>query len=411
MKRRLVQFISSGAWFVSWVWASVWLNELGYSDGVIVLLAILHALTIAATSIIVGRWVDLHQPKWFAIGTILVASVAVYAHSLVTALPAIIVVRLIAGVGHGGLFPALVAWVRRDSQPITGLAAFGQLGWACGALSGGILLDMTSMPTLFQVAAFIPVIGALILLLQPQPASKPIGVKARNPWVIYRLKRHLYLGIFLRQTGAHSLWAFWGIMLLGLADGDSFVAPNSIVGLAQAVNGGTQFIIGITLANIWAPKKSVKWGYIGSALTFLLFLTVRPIGEVLGISPLLVMLVWQAPLGLSFALLYVGTLRSVAEGVSESGTATGLVGTALSASAIAGPMIAGVILWLVDWGQKMGTLSLWWELDYRANTLFAAVMGVVGLVVYNKLMPKSERACEVTDAEQSSPPKCCCDNP
>ncbi len=389
MLRRFARFFDAAAWFSGWIWASLWMAELGYSTTFIFAMAIFHSLCLAIASIASGRMVDLYQPKWIAIGGLALAAFAIGLQAYVTSVAGIALTRLIGGFGHGATMPALVAWLRRDGEAVSGLAASGQLGWAVGALSAGAVIDVFSLNQMFLCAAALNVVALLLLFLQPQPAAAAPGLKARSPWRVFKGLQWYYIPFFSRQAGAHTLWAVWGVLLAGLAVGHDVWALNTVIGMVQAVNGLVQFAVGITIAKTWDPHRSIRWGYWISLATFIGFLTTRPIGEWLDISPLYVMLIWQAPLGMGFGLLYIGTLRAVAETGDEPGTATGLIGTTLSGSAIFGPAI----------GLGFYTLSKsagweWLLVDHRTSMVLAIIGSLIGAVLFQRNISGEVRESE-----------------
>ena len=389
MMRRIARFLDAAAWFSGWIWASLWMAELGYSTSFIFGMAIFHSLCLAIASVASGRMVDLYQPKWIAIGGLLLAAFAIGLQAYVTSVAGIALTRLIGGLGHGATMPALVAWLRRDDEPVSGLAASGQLGWAVGALSAGAVIDVFSLNQMFICAASLNVLAMLLLMLQPQPQLVAPGPLARSPWKVFKSLKWYYIPFFSRQAGAHTLWAVWGVLLAGLAAGYDFWALNTMIGLVQAVNGLVQFAVGMTIAKTWDPQRSISWGYWVSVVTFIGFLTTRPIGEWLDVSPLYIMLFWQAPLGLGFGLLYIGTLRAVAETGDEPGTATGLIGTTLSGSAIFGPAI-GLGLYSLSASNNWD----WLLVDHRTSMVLAVIGSLIGALLFSKHVVGKETESE-----------------
>lgn len=363
--------------------------ELGYSTSFIFGMAIFHSLCLAIASVASGRMVDLYQPKWIAIGGLLLAAFAIGLQAYVTSVAGIALTRLIGGLGHGATMPALVAWLRRDDEPVSGLAASGQLGWAVGALSAGAVIDVFSLNQMFICAASLNVLAILLLMLQPQPQLAALGSMARSPWKVFKSLRWYYIPFFSRQAGAHTLWAVWGVLLAGLAAGYDIWALNTMIGLVQAVNGLVQFAVGMTIAKTWDPQRSISWGYWVSVVTFIGFLTTRPIGEWLDVSPLYIMLFWQAPLGLGFGLLYIGTLRAVAETGDEPGTATGLIGTTLSGSAIFGPAIG-----LGFYSLSASNNWDWLLVDHRTSMVLAVIGSLIGALLFSKHVVGKETESE-----------------
>ncbi|MGY8702694.1 MAG: MFS transporter [Candidatus Poseidoniales archaeon] len=379
MLRRFARFLDAAAWFSSWIWASLWMAELGYSTSFIFAMAIFHSLCLAIASLVSGRLVDLYQPKWIAVGGLLLAAVAIGMQASVTSVVGIGFTRLLGGIGHGATMPALVAWLRRDNQQVSGLAASGQLGWAVGALSAGAVIDLYSLELMFIAAAVLNVIALSLLCFQSQPAAAAPGSKARSPLKVYTDLKWYYIPFFARQSGAHTLWAVWGILLAGLAVGHDVLALNTVIGMVQAINGLVQFTVGMTIAKRWHPHRSIRIGYWVSVFTFLGFLTTRPIGDMFDIAPLYVMLIWQAPLGLGFGLLYIGTLRAVSESCDEPGTATGLIGVTLSSSAIFGPAIG-----LAFYSLSMANGWEWLLVDHRTSMLLAVFGSLIGALLFVK---------------------------
>ena len=94
-------------------------------------------------------------------------------------------------------------------------------------------------------------------------------------------------------------------------------------------------------------------------------------------------------MGLGFGLLYIGTLRAVAETGDEPGTATGLIGTTLSGSAIFGPAIG-----LGFYSLSASNNWDWLLVDHRTSMVLAVIGSLIGALLFSKHVVGKETESE-----------------
>jgi MFS family permease len=88
------------------------------------------------------------------------------------------------GVGHGLVFPALMAWAVDRAEPrergaaLGSFSAFGDAGQAVGGYAIGRLVDAAGFPTAYLAGGALCLAGALALV---QPARREVSRRAGRP--------------------------------------------------------------------------------------------------------------------------------------------------------------------------------------------------------------------------------------
>ena len=114
------------------------------------------------------------------------------------------------------------------------------------------------------------------------------------------------------------------------------------MGVIQATNMLTQFVVMSTIADKYNPSKMFLFGGILSAASFFSFPVAQDFYQMVGT---------QVLLGLSWALFYVGGLRFVEINTKEDNvvaTGTGLFNASISIAQLVGPLIAIALFWISD---------------------------------------------------------------
>ncbi|HVL88543.1 MAG TPA: MFS transporter [Candidatus Thermoplasmatota archaeon] len=255
--------------------------------------------------------------------------------------------RVAFGIGSGAFPAALIAYAYDQTRRPGRFAAWGSLGFALGNVVAGLLGD----PREVFVAGGALLLAALAVsfLLPPRPEVRvqvplfPREVIARN--------LPAYTAMTIRHTGAAAVWAVFPIHLALLG------ATHLEIGLLYAANGIFQFTF-MHVSDRFASVPMVVGGLATSALTFLLLAAAADLPALFAI---------QVVLGLSWALLYVGTLKYVMERNVERATSTGLLQSAQSMSNVLGPLMGGVV------AQAAG---------YTATMWVALAMSLVAIPIF-----------------------------
>ena len=144
------------------------------------------------------------------------------------------------------------------------------------------------------------------------------------------------------------------------------------VGIIQATNMLSQFVVMFTVGDRIPCRTSVRAGLSLSILTFISFTLATNFWQL-----------WlaQFPLAISWALLYVGGLRMLDECNVEKATANGLFTSVIALSAIIGPVLSTIFIQFTD---------------YYGIMYMAALMSLAGTLIFIALVrrgDRDERAC------------------
>ncbi|MFQ5910292.1 MAG: MFS transporter, partial [Thermoplasmata archaeon] len=161
----------------------------------------------------------------------------------------------------------------------------------------------------------------------------------------------VYLSVLLRHSGANMIWVIFPLFLLGLG------ISMPLIGALYLVNAGTQFLV-MQSIDRFNSVKLVLAGLVFSAVAFVSFTFASSFTELFPT---------QILLGLSFAMLYVGSLRFLMERNVERATSTGILGSVMGISAVIGPFFGGLI-----------SLSF----GYEATMYAASMMTLIGIATF-----------------------------
>ena len=252
-------------------------------------------------------------------------------------------IRVTAGIATGMYAGALIAKsyesTRAGKFTLAGIISFGSLGWFAGTMGTGVLKEVFGgdINIVFAFSGSMFLAGFLVSLLMGrgrEPESCAITEKPANVATTMQLLRQnkiVYSSFFLRQLGASAVWSLFPIFLA-----HELGASDIWIGAIYAANALTQFVFmnwyGKTIqANYY---RSIELGAILSAAVFLAYFFSQSYFHVFPV---------QVVLGLSWSLLYMGSLLYLLDRNSEKATASALLESTISLGAIIGPLIGGVI--------------------------------------------------------------------
>jgi sugar phosphate permease len=205
------------------------------------------------------------------------------------------------------------------------------------------------MASIFAMASFL-----IALTLDAIPEAR-----IRSPLIPLKMiirNREVILPFIMRHATASSIWVLWPLFLkeeIGLS--------LFQIGLVQATNALTQFGAMFLLGDRISPRKSVGIGLILSSIAVLSFVVVKSF-------PLF--LLTQVILGLSWANLFVGNLRSMLIKNKERATAVGLLNSSISLSALIGPFIALILVEILP------------QIPYEAPMILAGISAFLAFIYY-----------------------------
>jgi MFS family permease len=354
VKPTTIQLLSNAGVFASIFFIPVFARDIGVNEFQLGLIIALFSLAMLVSNYVFGRWADVHgRRRILQVGLLLSALASVtqiLAHDAFT----LAVTRILVGLTVG-IFPsAMYAYVYDSQRKIGKFASFGAMGWGVGSALAGYLAIFWAIFLLSSVFLFIAFLVALFLTPIPE-------VKLKVPFFPKEvIKRNLsvYMAVLVRHTGAHAIWVIFPLFLLDLGM-DLFA-----VGILYVVNTGTQFIV-MWGADRFDSSRLVTFGLLLSAITFITFTFAGNFTE---------MFPTQIILGMSWATLYVGSLKFVMERNVERATSTGLLNSVMSICAIIGPLIGGTVVGIA---LSTGVTQL---NAYRLTMYVAAVMAVISFV-------------------------------
>jgi MFS family permease len=331
LKTETIQIMSGAAMLSAYTFVPILAREqLGISEIFITLIAGGYAAATFVASYIFGRAGDVYGRRIVIRLGLLLATISFSLLLVSTSLETLFLIRMTNGFCLGMYPGALAAYAYESRMKMGRFATWGATGWAIGTLLAGYaavygIYYAFAMSSLFMGIAFA---SALTLPRIPRISMKvplfPVETFKRN--------LHVYAAVVLRQTSAAAVWTLWPLFLYDLG-GTTFT-----IAIVQATNSIAQVVFMVSITDRVGSRKLILTGLLASAITFAWFPLASNIVEILPS---------QIVLGLSWATLYVGSLKYVTEYNEDRSTASGLLQSMLALSGVLGPMIAAIIysLW------------------------------------------------------------------
>ena len=225
--------------------------------------------------------------------------------------------------------------VERRGKNLSYVSSARSLGFALGAASSGVLLELLGYRGAFAVATALPLLAVVTLLWLP--AENPIARARRSSAWREAIKRglvDLYIALALRQM------AIFGAFALLVVYMDSIGIPPSLMGVVAASNTITQVLalIGFgRLADRIGRRRVFMFGLALSVITPLVLVVLPNLaGMALG----------YVTLGIGFSSLHVGATAHIGDRVPEEkqGQMLGLYESSRGLGGLIGPALAGAII-------------------------------------------------------------------
>lgn len=272
----------------------------------------------------------------------LVCAVAFFLHLLAYDGLTLFAVRLAAGVATGMYAGALIAKSYENASgrfTLAGIISFGSLGWVAGTMGGGLIKEAFGgdAKVVFALSGFMFLAGFIVSLRMKEPAScstaggNAIASNVSTTIQILRQNKIVYASFFLRQLGASAVWSMFPIFLAR-----ELGASDFWIGAIYATNATTQFVFMNRFGRAMQSNyfRSIELGAILSALVFIAYFASQSYVHIFPI---------QIVLGISWSLLYIGSLLYLLDRNKEKATSSALLESAISVAAIIGPIAGGVI--------------------------------------------------------------------
>jgi MFS family permease len=320
--------------FSSLIFIPVYAEELGASRFEIGLIAMAFSAALLMSSYTFGREADIRGRRRILQLGLVLSGAAALTQIVTTEWYFLMLSRVLVGF-CGGIFPsALLAYAFESGRRLGKFASFGSLGWGIGSLLAGIIgVYAASSSDPYLAFWFIFVFSSIVFfvafaLALTLPSIREVKMSIPFfPVHIIKKNASVYLSVLLRHSGANMIWVIFPLFLLDLG------MDKSLVGVLYLVNAGTQFSV-MQVIDRFNSVKLFLGGLVVSAIAFMTFTLAHNFAE---------MLPTQILLGVSFALLYVGSLRFLMERNIERATSTGMLQSVMSISAIIGPFFGGII--------------------------------------------------------------------
>jgi MFS family permease len=300
--------------------------------------------------------------------------------------------RFLVGFASGIIPATLVAYVYDVKRPLGKFSSYNAIGWLVGSglivLAGWLPILVFRWEPLESLRAGLERFGAYGLLFLASAAFCAVawflarGLPSMHvrmdvplfPARIIAANASVYLSIFLRHLGATAIWAVYPIYVLETG-GDL-----ALVGWLHVLNMVAQIVVFRTAERsrrLGHPRALITLGLVLSAGVFASFALVRNAYQLL---PL------QLVVGVSFASLWLGSLKEVLAHNVERSTASGLLNASMSLSNVAGPVLGGLVAHRYGFhatmyagaGMTVVALALYLLLDRPRGLAAAGVASMAG---------------------------------
>ncbi len=376
--------------------------SLGATNVLLGLIVSVSTLTGLVLKPVIGLLSDLRGRRaWLIAGTAFFAFMP-FVYGFITTPGQLFVVRIIHGLATAIYGPVTLAYVAEQSG---GRRAEG-LGWFSIARSGGYIVgpalagwlllwlppeQVFTVSGLLACAAFVPVftlgesnrLRSASVTVMPNPQQK-FSLQAlaqafsRNVSALTAAGKTpaLWLAGSLELIAFMGLYAAKAFLPLYALDNQVNVA---VIGTFFALQEGIH-LIGKPIAGRWADiagyARVISFGMVLIALTLVLLSTGLEGPALLGAA---------VPLGVGQALVFPATaaLLSVQAPPAHLGAAMGLLGSMQNAGKVAGPVVAGALLLLMDYREMFMFMGL---------LLLTGAGGLIARTIYRSRLQQAEQS-------------------
>ena len=355
MRVNSIIFFANTAIFTTWFYVPIFAtDDLHLNELDIGVLFMLHSLALFISSHFFGILSDRIGRKRFLFFGFAISSITFGLQAGAWDFWSLLAVRIAAGFSIGIYPAALLAYVYEARKQMGKFSSFGSLGFGFGALMGGITADLLNVRYAFLLSAGMFLISFFFVINLPAPGIE----KQRVPFFpidVIKKNRMVYFSMLMRHSGAHTIWVIFPLLLRDLG------ATIFWIGVVNALNAFSQFFYMYYLTDKYPSRFLVTIGLLLSVLVFILFLGAGVWWQFL---PL------QLLLAASWAFLYVGSLKFVTEQNVERATASGMLNSILSLSAIFGAIVGGAVAFYFS---KQATIGV---------AIIMSALGTLAWIIY-----------------------------
>ncbi|MHA2362662.1 MAG: MFS transporter [Candidatus Hodarchaeales archaeon] len=365
-----IQFLSTSAIISTGTFIPIFINDMGLGkDSVTIVVAVYSLLVFISTSL-AGRGSDRFGRRIFLQFGLILSCLTFGVQFLANDFYTIFIIRILAGFSAGIFPPALIAYAYEQRSKMGKFSGIGSLGWAIGNLTAGFIA-MYSTGYVFIMSSIFFFVAFLVALKLPKIEEFTKIIKNPNytpSIVIIRKNSPIYVALFFRHSAAHALWTLWPLFLM-----NELLFNNFQIGVVQATNAITQFIVMFLITDKINADKLFPVGLLFTCSTFITFLLT---------TNFYLFLLTQVFLGTSWACAYVGAVKYVTENNStyDRGTASGFLTSTLSVSGLVGPIFVFLFLLLLNE-----------DIIYSVLILNGALMSLLALFSYSILIKMRSR--------------------
>jgi MFS family permease len=347
-----IQILANGGVMGGLTFIQILARDIGVDNTGIGMLVFFYALALFVSNTAFGRSSDLRGRRQFIWGGLAAASAAFMVLAFTDGFWSLLVARTLTGFTIGIFLPALVAYNIEAKKRLSRFASYGSIGWGVGVLILGFVAQLLGIRWVFILSSGFFASAFLFALSLDPVRFRSISVP-RIPSAIIRRNSALYASVLVRHSGAVMIWTFWPLFMVETLGLDLIQ-----VGIIQATNMLSQFVVMFTVGDRLRSRTSVLAGLSLSVLTFLSFPLATNFWQL-----------WlaQFPLAIAWAFLYVGGLRMLNDCNVEKATANGLFTSVIALSAIIGPVLSTIFIQFTD---------------YRGIMYMAALMSLAGTLIF-----------------------------
>lgn len=351
----LIQFLTYTAILLSSIFIPILAKELGAGAFEVGLIVSAYYFFYLVANLLFSYFSDRFGGKVFLRLGLLLSTFAFAFQILARNVPSLLLVRIFAGFTSGVFPAALAVYAYEEREGKMGkFAGYGSLGWAVGSVISGIIAAYNPIFILSAIFFLIAFSVSLTFSEETPVAAKFTLPAFLFPWLILKENQRIYLPYFLRNVGAHAIWAIFPLYLLQLG------ADKFWIGIIYFVNAFSQFFI-MQYVERFRNLFLINLGLLCSAVTFLGFALVPSYHYIIPV---------QVLLAFSFSTLQVGSIQELlAKNISKS-SAIGVLNSMVNFSAVLGPFFAGMV------AQAFG---------YTGVMYFGLILALIGLFGFTKV--------------------------
>ncbi len=359
----LVSFLINLAVEASGIFLPLYAKSVGSSNLEIGLIASCHGIAFFLSSLLFGRQSDIHGRLGFIRSGLGLSAIGYLSQVMAHSPIALLAARGFIGFCLGITSAVIMAYTYENQKEIGKFVSYGSLGWLFGALTAAVIRNYEP---LFLTSAICSILAFLVSLTLREEPTKRIQV-AVLPLPLIKADLKVYLAFFIRQLGAHAIWAIFPLYLTSIGASKLWIA------ILDGINMLGQFVA-MRLIERFNPERVFRTGLLISALVFAIY----------GIATNYLQLIpIQILLAIAWSGMFVGALSYLLNKSNERGTVSGLLYSTINLSASLGPFSGGAV------AQAWGFETVMW---FGSSLAFLGFLLSGGLSTSKEIkVPRSDK--------------------